>query len=266
MMIKFFLTTCCTLFFSLLYAQDFNTGNTYFFLGVQLPIIAVRDAGHSPLIYRGLVSTLIAGYEKRLPEYVSRFEARIGIGSAAPKMKPRTDRMLSSAEVNNIEISYTYFRGLNDYALNDWNNYLGGRFSVLIDVREYNLPSNNLTGYHVNAALSVAAHTQKKLSDTWLFHYEAAVPILAYSVRPNYNGTFPELATETGLAKKFLKSGSCVSIPTYFRFTNNFSFIQNINDGRERRLSYQWDYLHHNKINPLTYISGGLGYESLFKL
>lgn len=265
-MIKIFLTTFCALFFSFLHAQDFNNGNTYFFLGVRFPIIAVRDVGHSPLIYRGLVSTIIVGYEKRLPDYVSRFEARVGIGSASPKMKPRTDRMLSSADVNNIEISYTYFRGINNYVLDDWNNYLGGRFSLMIDLREYNLPSNNLTGYHINASLNVAAHTQKKLSDSWLFQYEAAVPLLAYSVRPNYNGTFPDLSTETDMVKKFLKSGTFVTIPTYFRFTNNFSFTQNINDGRERRFSYQWDYLTHQKINPLTYISGGLGYESLFKL
>ena len=265
-MLKFLFTVFGIFFFAHLQAQDFNKGNTYFFLGLRLPMIAVRDVGHSPLIYRGLVPTLIVGYEKSAPDFVSRFQASIGIGGAAPSMKPRTDRMLSSAEVNNIELTYSYFRGVNTYALADWNNYVGGRFSVLVDMRAYNLPSNNLTGYHLNTSLSLAAHTQKKLSDTWLFQYEAAVPFLAYSIRPNYNGTFPDVAAEVGLAKKFFKSGSVVTFPTYFRFTNNFSFTQNINDGRERRLSYQWDYLQHTKINPLTYISGGLGYESLFKL
>ena len=265
-MTRFFLTTTFVLFVIALQAQDFNIGNTYFFLGARLPLIAVRDVGHSPLIYRGLVPTLIVGYEKSTHDFVSRFEARVGIGNASPKMKPHTDRMLSSADVNNIEISYSYFSRLNQYAFDDLNNYLGGRFSILIDAREYNLPSNNLMGYHVNASLNIAAHTQKKLSDSWLFQYEAAVPFLAFSVRPNYNGTFPDLGSESGLAKKFIKSGVFVTIPTYFRFTNNFSFVQNINDGRERRLSYQWDYLHQNRINPLTFISGGIGYESLFKL
>ena len=265
-MLKFLLTLYGIFFFVHLQAQDFNKGNTYFFLGLRLPVIAVRDVGHSPLIYRGLVPTLMVGYEKNTPEFVTRFQASIGIGGAAPKMKPRTDRMLSSAQVNNIELTISYCRGVNTYTLNDWNNYVGIRFSVLIDARIYNLPSNNLMGYHMNTSLNLAARTQKKISDTWLFQYEAAVPLLAYSVRPNFNGTFPEVAAESGLAMKFFKSGSFVTFPTYFRFTNNFSFTQNINDGRERRLSYQWDYLNHAKINPLTYISGGLGYESLFKL
>lgn len=265
-MIKFFSIIGAVFLFSPLQAQDFNNGRTYFFLGLRLPMIAVRDVGHSPLIYRGFVPTLIIGYEKNAPDFVSRFEVSVGIGEMSPTMKPRTDRMLSNAQVNNIELTYSYLRGLNTFALNDWNNYVGGKFSVLMDVRVYNLPSNNLMGYHMNTSLSVAARTQKKISDAWLFHYEAAVPLLAYSVRPNYNGTFPDVAAETGFVKKFIKSGSLVSLPTYFRFTNNFSFTQNINDGRERRLSYQWDYLYHAKINPLNYIYGGLGYESLFKL
>ena len=72
LMLKFFLIIGAVFLFSQLQAQDFNNGRTYFFLGLRLPMIAVRDVGHSPLIYRGFVPTLLIGYEKNAPDFVSQ--------------------------------------------------------------------------------------------------------------------------------------------------------------------------------------------------
>ncbi len=237
----------------------------YFFLGVGLPIVKIRDEGYSPLKYQGWTPTLRLGYERISKISVSRIAVSASIGAAKPQSSPKVQQNLSSADVTNIQFSYAYYRRSGAYNTEGWNSYLGGALTLTFDVRNYNLPSNNLVGYQTNASLNLGAFAQNKLSDTWRFNYEVFTPIISYALRPNYLGMLPMKGTDFN-AKNVFSNGKVVTVNKLFRFYNRLSFDQQIKDYRQRRIHYTWDY-HSNTISKnLKSVSAGMGYESLFKM
>ena len=237
----------------------------YFFLGIGLSIIKVRDEAHSSLKYQGFMPTLRIGYEEITEKHVSRIAVSASFGTAAPKTKPKPQQNISNLEVNNIQVNYTYYQRSGAFDTEGWNRYLGGAFTMTIDMRSYNLPSNNLLGYQVNASLNIGAFIQKKLDAKWRFNYEAFTPILSYALRPSYMGMIPMKGGDFN-AKSVFTNGKIVTINKLFRFYNRFSFDQTINDHRQRRLNYAWDFHSNTVSKPLKSIVTGLGYESLFKM
>lgn len=237
----------------------------YFFLGIGLPIIKVRDEAHSSLKYQGFMPTLRVGYEEITEKRVSRIAVSASFGTASPKTKPKPQQNISNLEVNNIQVNYTYYQRSGAFDTEGWNRYLGGAFTMTIDMRSYNLPSNNLLGYQVNASLNVGGFIQKKLDTKWRFNYEAFTPVLSYALRPSYMGMIPMKGGDFN-AKSVFSNGKIVTINKLFRFYNRFSFDQTINDHRQRRLNYTWDFHSNTVSKPLKSIVAGLGYESLFKM
>jgi hypothetical protein len=255
-----------------IFAQESTTakGETYFFLGVALPIVKVRDVGHSPQIYQGLGPTLRVGYERIGQKQVARVMGSVTFGGTKPKSKPKSTRQLSSGDITQINFSYAYYQNTNkNYVLDDWNGYVGGAFTVMVDMRGYDLPSNNLLGFQMNTSLNIGGFANHSIDRHWQFNYEAFTPILSYSVRPNYVGMFPiSVGSLAGrnVTLEMLKAGKLVTVNKLCRFYNRFSFDQHINDHRQRRFSYAWDMLHNRVSQPMTSVMGGFGYESLFKM
>jgi hypothetical protein len=247
-------------------AQDLSgNNNTYFFLGLGVPLVKVKDLAHSPLTYRGITPTLRVGYESNTTRYLSRISFSASFGSAHPKSKPKAERTLSALMMTNVQINFAYYKRLGTFSTEGGNSYLGGNFSFYFDMRDYNLPSNNLTGYMVNTSLNVGGFYHNKMSDKWRFNYEAYTPLLTYSLRPNYIGMLP-LKGEDFSPKKILSTGRFATFDKFFRFYNRFAFDQQIKTYRSRRLSYFWDY-HWNVLSkPIKTVAGGGGYESFFKM
>lgn len=256
------------LLWSSLHAQEPLTprGNTYFFLGLGLPIANVRDEGHSSLIYRGINPTLRIGYERIGTDVVTRITLGFSSGQLKPKTRPKPEKQLSSAEVTSFEVSYAHYRRANSvYDAEGWNRYFGGAITLLFDGRNYNLPSNNLFGYQANFSLNAGAYVQKKINNTIRINDELFTPLLTFAMRPNYIGLMP-LTTNDFSAKKILKTGKLVTVNKVFRLYNRIGFDQMINDHRQRRLSYTWDTHINGVSRPLRSVSAGLTYESLFKM
>jgi hypothetical protein len=256
---------CISLTYNIL-AQDLTAkNNTYFFLGLGVPLVKVKDLAHSPLTYRGIAPTLRVGYESNTTGYLSRISFSASFGSANPKSKPKAERTLSSLMMTNVQFNFAYYKQLGTFSTEGDNSYLGGNFSFYLDMRDYNLPSNNLTGYMINTSLNVGGFYQNKMSDKWRLNYEAYTPLLTYSLRPNYIGMLP-LKGEDFSPKKILSTGRFATFDKFFRFYNRFAFDQQIKTYRSRRLSYFWDY-HWNAISkPIKSVTGGVGYESFFKM
>jgi hypothetical protein len=241
-------------------------GTQYFFLGLGLPLAKVRDQGHSPLIYKGLNPTLRIGYERVGIDAVSRIAFSFSSGQIKPNTRPKPEKLLSSADIGTIEVSYAYYRRNNKtYDTEGLNRYYGGAFTFMFDGRSYNLPSNNLFGFQANMSLNAGAFVQKKINDSWRLSDELFTPLLTFALRPNYIGLMP-MATNDFSAKKILKTGKIVTINKVFRLYNRLGFNQQINDHRQRRLSYSWDGIVNNVSQPLGSVSAGLSYESLFKM
>ncbi len=255
-------------FISSLTAQEPLTplGDTYFFLGLSLPIIKVRDEGHSSLMYRGLNSTLRVGYERVGRDVVSRIALSFATGQIKPKTRPKPAKQLSSAETNTFEVSYAYYRRINNvYDIEGWNRYFGGAITLFFDGRSYNLPSNNLFGYQANLSLNAGGFFQRKINDAWRLNDELMTPLISYAMRPSFIGLMPMKSNDFS-AKKVMKTGKIVTVNKVFRLYNRLGFDQQINDHRARRLSYTWDGILNNVSRPLRSVSAGLGYESLFKM
>ncbi len=251
-----------------LFAQEPLTprGNTYFFLGIGLPIVKVRDEGHSSLVYRGLNSTLRIGYERVGQDAVSRISFNVSIGEIKPRTRPKPDKQMSSADATTFEVSYAYYRRINSpYDAEGWNRYFGGAVTLLFDGRNYNLPSNNLFGYQGNLSLNAGGYFQKKINNTYRINDELLTPLLTFAMRPSFIGLMPMTSNDFS-AKRVMKTGKIVTVNKVFRIYNRIGFDQQINDHRQRRLSYTWDGILNNVSRPLRSISAGLGYESLFKM
>lgn len=251
-----------------LWAQDPLTprGSSYFFLGLGLPIVKVRDVGHSALIYKGLNPSLRIGYERIGTDVVSRITFSFSSGQIKPKTRPKPDKQLSSAETGTFEVSYAYYRRVGDaYDAEGLNRYFGGAVTLLFDGRNYNLPSNNLFGYQANLSLNAGGYVQKKINNAWRFNDELFTPLLTFAMRPNYIGLMPMTSNDFS-AKKVMKTGKLVTVNKVFRLYNRFGFDQQINDHRQRQVAYTWDAHINNVSRPLRSVSAGLSYESLFKM
>jgi hypothetical protein len=269
---KFLQITSIILFFSVaLTAQEplSSYGDKFFFIGLSLPISKVRDHAHSPQIYQGLTPTFSIGYDRVGRDVVSRFafSYTMTLLGLVPKAHPKPERQLSSADMNLIQLSAAVYKRVGNYDAESWNRYFGGAFSLTLDMRSYNLPSNNLFGYQVNTSLNAGAYVHKKLGHDWRFNYEAFTPIVSYALRPNHIGMAPLTTGDfSGSFKKMFLSGKVVTINKLFRFYNRFSFEKQINDHRKRRYTYTWDACMNNVEQPLNSVMGGIGYESLFKM
>ena len=247
-------------------AQDPNAPrDVYFFLGFSLPIEKVRDEGHSPLKYQGWTPTLRLGHESINAQYASRIVLSASFGTAAPHAKPKPQHNLSSLEISNIHVNYSYYKRTGAFSPEGWNRYIGGAITLTFDIRNYNLPSNNLMAYQANASLNIGGFFQDKMNEKWRFNYEAFTPLISYALRPNYLGMLPVKKSDFN-AKNAFVNGKVVTINKLFRFYNRFSFDQQINDHRQRRLNYSWDYHWNTVSKPMKSVVAGLGYESLFKM
>ncbi len=247
-------------------AQDIKPPREkYFFLGVGLPFMTVRDEAHSPLKYQGFAPTLRIGFENINGDYISRMTISAAFGTAKPKTRPKPKGALSGMGINNIQFNYTYYSILNTYNQEGWNRYVGGAATLTFDVRAYNLPSNNLMGYQVNLSLNAGGFIQKQISERKHFNYEAFTPLVSYSLRPTYLGMLPMKGSDIN-PKYVFSNGQIVTVNRLFRLYNRFAYDQQIKSYRVHRYFYSWDY-HSNTISkPLKSVIGGVGYESLFKM
>ncbi|MBL7813975.1 MAG: hypothetical protein JNL70_03135 [Saprospiraceae bacterium] len=250
------------------WAQDLLTprGNQYFFLGLGLPMVKVRDEGHSSLMYKGMNPTLRIGHERIGTDVVSRICFSFSAGQIKPSTSPKPEKQLSSADITTIEVSYAYYRRTkNAYDTEGWNKYIGGSVSLLFDGRNYNLPSNNVFGYQTNLSLNAGGYVHKKINNSWRINDELYTPILTFAMRPNYIGLMPMTTTDFS-AKRMFKTGKIATVNKVFRLYNRLGFDQQINDHRQRRLAYTWDGQINRVSRPLSLVSAGLSYESLFKM
>jgi hypothetical protein len=256
----------------MLSAQDIKPPkDTYFFLGLGLPLTTIRDEAHSPLKYRAFTPTLRAGLENINGDFISRLSISASMtippmfGSAKPKTRPKPEGTLSSMELSNVQINYAYYSSVNSFSKAGWNPYLGGVATMTFDLRGYNLPSNNLLGYQINFSLNAGGFVQKQMNDKSRFNYELFTPLVSYSLRPTYLGMLPTKGSETNPKNVFL-NGKIVTLDKLFRLYNRLSIDQQIKPYRARRFFYSWDF-HSNTISkPLKSVMGGVGYESLFKI
>ncbi len=245
--------------------ETFNDGNRYFFIGIKLPILAVRDECHSPLIYRGLEPTLRAGFITRRTNEYNEFTIELGFGDLAPRVKPVTNKVISNASSSHFAIRSRHAYILDTYKSGAANTYLGVDVSYVFGARQYNLPSNNLYGYNSSFAISAFGIFQNNLKDNWQFSYDAHIPLISVVHRPDYMG-LPNFSDSKNFLGRVFGTSSLVTLNKKIELNHRLTFTNSVNDHHQRALSYEGQFLAQFVSKPLHSTSGGLGYTEMFKL
>ncbi len=245
--------------------ETFNDGNRYFFIGIKLPILAVRDECHSPLIYRGIEPILRAGFVTRRTNEYGEIAVELGFGDLAPRVKPVTNKVISNASSSHFAIRTRHAYILDTYKAGEANTYLGFDVSYVFSARQYNLPSNNLYGYNSSFAISAFGIFQNNLKDNWLFSYDAHIPLISLVHRPDYMG-LPNFSESKNFLGRIFGTSSVVTFNKKIELNHRFTFTNSVNDHHQRALSYEGQFLAQFVSKPLHSTSGGLSYAEMFKL
>jgi hypothetical protein len=257
-------------------AAQIGRDDTYFMLGIAVPIGRVRDVAHSPLPYSGEGLEVRVGYERLSPQLVSRFTVSYLMGDLAPRTKPRPKRILSALDWQNIQVTYSYFQRINgaNAAADALAAYVGGAINFTADLRQYTLPSNNVFGYQFNTTFNVGTHLRQSIGNAtvkdrsdlqWHWNDEATLALFAHTIRPTYIG-MPPIADGRFSPKTIIKNATYGTLNRVFRFTNRAEIEQSPNDYHSRRLNYTWQIIQNRAAEKVTAVQGGLGFESWFKL
>ena len=209
--------------------ETFNDGNRYFFIGIKMPIRAVRDECHSPLIYRGLEPTLHAGFITRRPNEYSEIVFELGFGDLSPRVKPVTNKIMSSASSLHLACRYRHAYILNNYNAGSENKYLGFDATYTFNSRLYNLPSNNLFGYNSSFAISGFGLFQNNISNNWLATYDAHIPLISLIHRPDYMG-LPDLSESKSIFGRIFGSGKVVTLNKKLELNHRLTLTNIAND------------------------------------
>jgi hypothetical protein len=245
----------------------------YFHVGMVIPMVHIRDKGHSPLIYSGNGLKFQLGFEYHRLNTVARSQFSYTYSPMRPSSKPIARPMLSNSEYNRIQLSYGYYmKWQKDAPLLDINspftakNWFGAMLNVDFTFNDYNLPSNNLFGYYGVASLLASSRFQQAFQkdSTKSFNYEATIPVLSYSVRPNYIGMMP-LEDGTFNFKSILKQGKWSTLNQLFHFYNRFELQTQNKFYIANRFKYEWEFRNNTNQEAFRSITGGFGYETLFK-
>ena len=244
----------------------------YFFLGFEMPLVRVKDRANSPQAFECYAYKISFGYEAIRLRFISRFKGSYAFGSGSPKTRPK-GKPQTSVSLNDFDFTYSYYRNLQNISDTEADNfakqgnYVGGSIRFFMDMRQYSLPSNNVMGYQANLMLNGGAWIRQNVNKNWRFNYEATTPLMALTLRPSYIG-LPIMSDTFDISpRSILKSIQFATIPTLVGFQNTFSFDQQINDYRARRILYDWFVLSNSRAKkPVIMSGGGLGYQSLFKL
>ncbi len=202
----------------------------YFTMGVGLPISFSKDEATSPLWYTGKGTEFKIGFLNNTASKCSRFDLVIGSTSEKPIQSPKPKFNYSSADLNNIKFTHSYYKRIGGNTHQDI--LVGGQFCVNIIVRPMQTIGNNRLGFMFFSGLRAAAMTRAHHNDKWTYNATAAVPILGMFGRPTYIGV-PDIEYKANPGpKSFFKNMTFATINKYAAIDINFEANQ------QRKKSY----------------------------
>ncbi len=280
MLKKILIATTFSLLASGVYAQ--SPAGEYFFMGIEFPMYRLKDKGHSPQTFsNGFlgIQKIILGYEEIRPNFISRFKMSATMGDLGLSVSPKPKKKgLTSVDVNHIELSYSYYKNvnqMNSQVLDGYvkkGDYVGGSLAFVMHINTFSLPTNNVLGFNVGTVLSVGGMIRRplesKVDSKWRFNAEAEVPILAHMARPTYLGMVPVPDSMVKFSPSAIfKNLKFMPIGLYSGIKTSFQAEQQVKDYRARRFTYDWQVLRNSGgAKPYTLVGGGFGYQSLFKM
>jgi hypothetical protein len=241
------------------------TDNKFFTIGIGLPMYKTRDLAHSPLKYGGYPVQYRLGIEEMTQTRITRFLLTYTTGNISPSTKPRPQKGLSAASLDKIQATYAYYSRADNNPITNLNTYYGGAISLTFDFRFYNLPTNNLIGYNITAALNPGGILRYATSDNNSYNFEFNTSLIAYNLRPNYLGTLAANETNASL-KNILKTGNVTTFHKLFNLYTRFGLETQSKEYRQNQFNYTWEFNRNTLSKPTQSITAGLSWDNHFKL
>jgi hypothetical protein len=217
-----------------------------FSCGIGIPYFHTRNLASSQLSYEGIGLLELNIGQQRLKKYesISQFEFSFGLANPSPKIKEKTD-WNKPLSILNLQMQYTYLKGLNSHSKQGIHYYAGGAVSSILQYINYPI-QNNVVAYNFNwfnLNLSGGFITDLKLgSKNMCLHYLLSIPILSYNDRvSSYIGTVtPKAVWSQDDNNSFLfKDAQFTSIHNNLIINSNLSL--NIPIGKnELKIGYNW--------------------------
>jgi hypothetical protein len=268
MKLKILILLAFLLIFNDIYSQEtpILEKNKTFVIGLGIPIFKVRDKGHSPLMYKGISTSIYLAFENYdIDKYVSH-KLIFHFGDLTPKFKPKANNPTNKVALNFLEYKYTNTNRIGDLDIgpNITSQNIGYTLSVRSDVRIYNLLANNVVGFYSSLFSIGPAYRYVHLANdrSNKIVVQGDLNLLSVAMRPNYLGTIEfsgfkpskfEILKKFKVApfwKDFIIS---TDFNTQFKHRNSFS-----------TLGYNWYYQHNTQSQPLDMNYGGFYYNANF--
>ncbi len=240
--------------------------NKTFIIGIGIPIFKVRDQGSSPLIYKGMVASIYFGYEDYDLDNYSAHKLILHTGSLHPSYRPKANNATNSTSLMYLEYKYTNTRRVGNINLNQNLNThnVGLFFSVIADIRQYNLLANNVLGFYSSFLNIGPAYRFMSFGndDKSRFVANADLNLFSLAIRPNYLGSvdFSGFKPSKFEVFKMLKFA-----PLWKDFIINTDFNYTITHRKSAStFGYNWHYQHNTMSQPLDLNYGGFYYNANF--
>jgi hypothetical protein len=237
------------------YGDTLNLPDRFWVRSLGFTHSVFRDKSLSPLIYRGKNLHVATGFERRSEKNIQQAELNIAPGRAYPDIFPAFTR----ASILNLrtEIFYFYFHDFNILVRKRIKFLPGLSFNNFLFLKQHNYYTNNQFGYDFSSSLSLGALFVDEFT---LFNkrfrtdYRFSMPLVQFIVRPYYVTSIPSgfLGITQNDPESILRSGSIMSGFEYIRLNNRFGLEYPLKNGNIIRLSYSWDFIHHNTFDGIN--------------
>jgi hypothetical protein len=228
------------------------TKTHYLLLGLGYDHETIFDEAISGLRYQrgGLMPDL--GYLRMASKNINRVQL---YGSSLKlQSDQRSDLIASTVSSTEFGFDYDHLRLFKSPGKN-WRWYLGGRASLLFDLKQAPQLDNSSLLYDYAMSLGASTAFTKQWAwekrNPWLM-LQLSVPLLAHITRPPYLNRIEFLDVKNELLSDMFSNSEITSLHGFFRVQTAAEFYYPIRDGDNLlRLSYRWDYYRMKTFNRI---------------
>lgn len=208
--------------------------------GVGIPFNNVRDQAHSVLAYKGRGTRFFFRTEDYGTNSLFRFQFTIDNIDLSPKLRPKQD-IKRGAVLSDMHVSWGFYKRLgNDLAAND-QQYLGLTYSIQVNTRKYQLPTNNIMGFLLHNGLSVSAIDRRLIDNSdWSVISRVDIPFFNGIYRPSYIGLAQVLHLQKPKFKDTLRGMEWGTFNIFTKISAGVDFDHLRQPWRSNRYSYDW--------------------------
>ncbi len=215
------------------YAQNLRLYN----LEIGIEHNSVQDFGHSPLQYSGNNTYLGLSTQKLRNDFRTEAKVNYAKSKLTPNGNIKNTFGLFNAQRTMLTGSYSVQK--NIYEKGEIHIFMGGATNILYDFINFNNNANNPVGYELSLSINPKSTFVYRHSEKIQLRFEADIPIIAYTVRPDILGLFPTENMDINMGQIII-GGRISSINKFFNIHTKTALDFQTNSGRKFNFFYEY--------------------------